>query len=99
MRKPRMSLDALEVQSFPTAGARAAARETGACFARSFENHGFYRDDPVTRDGKVWTFSGETERATITFSNDDRTQTIAWEWKPDGAWLPFCDRVATRIDP
>lgn len=72
---------------------------TGAYFARSFENHGFYRHYPVTRDGDVWTFSGETERATVTFSDDGRTQTIVWEWKPDGAWLPLCDRTATRMDP
>lgn len=71
--------------------------QTGAYFARAFENHGFYRDYPVTREGKVWAFNGQTERATITFSDEDRTQPIVWEWKPDGAWLPLCDRVATRL--
>ena len=84
---------------FDTLSVMGVDAENGAWFARSFENHGFYRDYPVTREGKVWTFSGETERATITFSDDDRTQTIAWEWKPQGTWLPLCDRVATRIDP
>ena len=84
---------------FDTLSVMGVDPESGAWFARSFENHGFYRDYPVTRDGKVWTFAGETERATVTFSDDDRTQTIAWEWKPEGAWLPLCDRVATRIDP
>jgi hypothetical protein len=71
---------------------------TGAMFARSFENHGFSRDYAVTRDGKVWTLSGATERATIVFSDDDRTQTITWEWKPADRWLPLCDRIARRID-
>ncbi|WP_420125535.1 hypothetical protein [Longimicrobium sp.] len=84
---------------FDTLSVMGVDPERGGYFARSFENHGFYRDYPVTREGKVWTFSGQTERATITFSDDDRTQTIAWEWKPEGAWLPLCDRVATRTDP
>jgi hypothetical protein len=84
---------------FDTLSVMGVDPETGACFARGFENHGFYRNYAVTREGKVWTLSGETERATITFSDDDRTQTIAWEWKPGDAWLPLCDRVATRIDP
>lgn len=72
--------------------------ETGDYFARSFENHGFFRHYRVIREGKTWRFEGETERASITFSDDDRTQTIAWEWKPAGDWLPLCDRIATRID-
>jgi hypothetical protein len=70
----------------------------GGYFARSFENHGFYRHYHVTRDGRTWTISGEHERARIEFSDDDRTQTIAWEWRPDGEWLPLCDRVARRTD-
>jgi hypothetical protein len=32
----------------------------------------------VTVDGNVWTFSGETERARIEFSDDGRRQTITW---------------------
>ena len=67
-------------------------------FARSFEPNCLPREYAVSRDGKVWTLSGDTERATITFSDDDRTQTIVWEWKPADRWLPLCDRVAKRID-
>jgi hypothetical protein len=89
-------LSALCSTPFPSwAGTRRAANTSRAASRTT----GFYRDYPVTRVGKVWTFSGKTERATITFSDDDRTQTIAWEWKPAGTWLPLCDRVATRIDP
>ncbi len=84
---------------FDTLSVMGVDPETGGYVARAFENHGFYRHYPVARDGNVWTFSGETERATIVFSDDGRTQTITWEWKPDGAWLPLCDRVATRTDP
>jgi hypothetical protein len=40
------------------------------------------------------------ERATITFSDDNRRQRIVWEWRqtPDGEWLPLCERVAVRTD-
>lgn len=70
--------------------------QTGRYFARSFENHGFYRRYEVAVDGQVWTFSGNLERARIAFSADGRTQTIRWEWRPKRQWLPLCDRVAHR---
>lgn len=71
--------------------------KTGSYFAQSFENHGFERRYDVSVNGAVWTISGEHERATITFSQDGRRQDIVWEWRPHDAWLPLCDRVATRI--
>lgn len=64
-------------------------------FARSFENHGFYRHYEVANEGRIWTFSGELERARIEFSADFSIQTILW--KPQGSWLPLCDRVARRV--
>ena len=70
---------------------------TGDYFAHGFENHGFERRYAVKMDGRRWTLSGEFERATITFSEDGRTQEIVWEWKPADKWLPLCDRVATRL--
>ena len=69
---------------------------SGRYFARTFENHGFYRHYEVTVDGNVWTFGGDTERASIAFSDDNARQTIQWEWRPHDVWLPLCDRVATR---
>ncbi len=66
-------------------------------FAQSFENHGFHRHYEVVVDGRTWVFSGHTERARIEFSADGNTQTIAWEWRRDDAWLPLCDRIATRM--
>jgi hypothetical protein len=69
----------------------------GRYFARTFENHGFYRDYDVTAEGRVWTVSGETERARIEFSDDGKRQEITWEWRPEGLWLPLCDRIATRM--
>jgi hypothetical protein len=69
---------------------------TGGYFVRSFENHGFYRHYDLAVDGRVWTITGKMERARIEFRGDGRTQTIAWEWRRKGRWLPLCDRVASR---
>ena len=71
---------------------------TGEYFAQSFENHGFERRYRLSKDGDRWTIDGEHERANITFRDSGRTQDIVWEWKPEGEWLPLCDRVARRID-
>ena len=74
--------------------------DDGAYFSRGFENHGYYRDYQVTRDGDTWRFEGPTERATITFEAGGRRQAVTWEWKPAGpagAWLPLCDRTAERV--
>ncbi len=72
--------------------------KSGDYFSSGFENHGFYRDYRMTADENVWRILGETERATIEFTDDARRQQIHWEWKPGDQWLPLCDRVATRID-
>jgi hypothetical protein len=68
----------------------------GRYFARTFENHGFYRHYDMAVEGKVWTIDGKSERARIEFSSDGRQQVITWEWRPQRAWLPLCDRVATK---
>lgn len=83
---------------FDTLSIMGVDAETGVYFARTFENHGFYRHYKLSVDGKVWTLTGETERATTTFSEDNRRQDIIWEWRPNGRWLPLCERVATRTD-
>jgi hypothetical protein len=83
---------------FDTLSVMGVDAKTGRYFARSFENHGFYRHYDVDVDGQVWMLTGETERARIEFSADGRTQTIAWEWRPYDQWLPLCDRVAQRED-
>lgn len=71
---------------------------TDQCFARTFENHGFYRHYKLTVDDRIWLLEGETERARTVFDANGNTQTITWEWLRDGKWLSLCDRVATRID-
>lgn len=72
--------------------------EAGRYFARTIENHGFARDYTMAVDGRIWTLSGERERATYRFSEDGRTQHISWEWKPGQEWLPLHDRNAHLID-
>ena len=81
---------------FDTISIMGVDAKTGRYVARSFENHGFYREYDVSHDGRVWTFTGDTERARIEFSDDGRRQTITWEWRPEDKWLPLCDRVAIR---
>jgi hypothetical protein len=67
---------------------------------RSYENHGFIRDYITLVDGNTWTFTGDTERARIEFTNSGQTQKIAWEWRQPGEeWLPLCDREAKRVGP
>lgn len=83
---------------FDTLSVMGVDPDSGEYFARAFENHGFYRNYRVTRDGDVWSLHGESERARIAFQDDDRTQVLAWEWKRDGVWLPLCDRTAKRVD-
>ncbi len=67
-------------------------------FARTFENHGFYRHYRLSVDDRIWVLEGETERARTVFDASGSTQTITWEWLRGGKWLPLCDRVATRVD-
>ncbi len=83
---------------FDTLSILGADDDAGHYFSRSVENHGFYRHYALRADGVTWTLTGETERATTTFSDDNRKQTVVWEWKVDGKWLPLCDRTATRQD-
>ncbi|WP_310570535.1 hypothetical protein [Gemmatimonas sp.] len=83
---------------FDTLSVMGVDANTGHHFARTFENHGFYRHYDVLVDRRVWTITGERERAQIEFSEDGRTQTIAWEWRPKDRWLPLCDRIARRQD-
>jgi hypothetical protein len=83
---------------FDTLSVLGVDARTGRHFARSFENHGFYRHYDVTVDARVWTLAGDSERARIEFSADGRTQTITWEWRHADRWLPLCDRVAQRED-
>ncbi len=74
--------------------------DEGRYFARTFDNHGFYRNYPMTVEGNVWTMSGRTERARIEFSADGERQTITWEWCVEGyvaaAVRPRCHQGVIR---
>ena len=83
---------------FDTLSVMGVDSATRGYFARTFDNHGFYRHYELTRDRNVWSLTGKTERARIEFQNGDRTQIISWEWQPQANWLPLCDRQASRID-
>lgn len=83
---------------FDTLSLMGVDAKTGRYFARSIENHGFYRDYALAVDGRTWTLTGDRERARIEFSADGNTQSIAWEWRPEDGWLPLCDRIARRDD-
>lgn len=83
---------------FDTLSIMGVDAQTGRTFAQTFENHGFARRYDVSVEGRIWTFSGEFERARIELSEDGRKQTITWEWRPHDRWLPLCDRVAVRDD-
>lgn len=76
-----------------------SSKHTGRWHTGEFDNGGFHRQYELTTDGNRWTISGGAiERAEITFSEDNRGQTIRWEWKPVRTWEPLCDRVAERHD-
>ena len=64
---------------------------------RSFDSQGNTGTYQLTvRDG-IWTFTGETERATVAVSGDGRTMTANWERSADGStWLPWMDVTLTK---
>ena len=88
----------LDGAPFDTLSVIGVEEDGSGYFARSFENHGFYRHYVLSVDGATWTLTGDTERATTIFSNGNRKQDIVWEWKVDGKWLPLCERTAVRQD-
>jgi len=71
--------------------------ERASCFSWSVDNAGFANEYWGEADGDTWRFTGKQARATIMFSDDGRTQTHHWEFKPEGKWITLCHGVATRI--
>ena len=72
-------------------------QSTGEYSSYNVDNLGFARTYRVTRDDRVWSFSGDWERATMRFDDDNRTLTIDWEVTKDGStWLPLCHLDATK---
>jgi hypothetical protein len=84
--------------AFDTLSLIGVDQETGRYVMRTFDNGGHFRQYELTVADDQWTIIGSTERATIVFTDDNRRQTIHWEWKPGDEWVPLCDRVAIRRD-
>jgi len=83
---------------FDTIGFIGWDSDRGTYFSWSVENHGFAREYLLEVDGATWTFTGDQERATITFADNGRTQTHYWEMLSEGSWIPLCDRIATPVN-
>jgi hypothetical protein len=70
---------------------------TNAYVAQTVDNLGFARTYRVTPSDDAWTFTGDWERATMRFGDDDRRMTIDWDVRRDGAtWVPLCHLEATK---
>jgi hypothetical protein len=70
----------------------------GHYVSHAVENHGHYRRYVIHVVDRVWTLTAELERARIEFSEDLRTQSVVWEWRPFGdEWLPLCERTNVRV--
>ncbi|KAB2342498.1 DUF1579 family protein [Actinomadura rudentiformis] len=71
---------------------------TGTYPMRSFDNQGdFVTMHATVDDHGVWTFAGETERATLTVAEDGTTMSAKWERTDDGStWLHWMDMAFTR---
>jgi hypothetical protein len=63
---------------------------------RSFDSQGnFGTHEARVRDG-IWTFAGESERATVLVSDDGNTMTANWERSDGARWLPWMDVTLTK---
>jgi hypothetical protein len=60
-------------------------------FAHHYDNLGYAREYLVTVSGRMWTYSGRYERATIELSADGLSYSETWEMSTDGtSWRPLC---------
>ena len=67
-------------------------------FAHNYDNLGYARSYAVALTGRIWTFSGEFERATFAFGEDGDRYQETWELTRDGrTWLPLGALEATRF--
>lgn len=94
MQDERAMISGVAFETFSILGVEPGADSQ---FARTFDNHGFYRHYHMSVENRIWMLAGKTERARTVFDADGNTQTIEWEWLQGGKWLPLCDRVARRV--
>lgn len=66
---------------------------------RSFDSQGNFQTMQATVDKEgVWTFAGETSRATLTIAKDGDSMNAYWEQTKDGKkWSPWMDMKFTKI--
>lgn len=71
---------------------------TGKYPMHSYDNHGNTSVNQATENNGAWTFTGEKERGTFTFSKDGNVISGTWESSEDGkAWTPWMDIKLTKI--
>ncbi|MCG5217294.1 DUF1579 family protein [Streptosporangium soli] len=73
--------------------------ETRTYPMRSFDNRGdFGTMRASVNDNGIWTFAGETERATLVIAEDHTTMTAKWERIDNGSdWLHWMDMTFTKV--
>ena len=71
--------------------------ERGSYFMRSFDSQGGTGEMQArVRDGGTWTFEGDAERFTGTFSDGGETLSGRWERREEEQWLPWMDVRLTK---
>jgi hypothetical protein len=71
--------------------------KAGNYVMHAFDSIGFAREYTGTVEGNVWHFKGESERVTLTWSDDNKHLVTLWENSTDGKqWLPLCKTEQTK---
>ncbi|HEX6243496.1 MAG TPA: hypothetical protein VFZ61_21435 [Polyangiales bacterium] len=72
--------------------------EYGDTFAHHYDNLGYARQYKLELHERVWTFQGDSERATYEFDATRSTYRELWELTRDGeSWRPLCVLEALRL--
>jgi hypothetical protein len=72
--------------------------DSGALFARHFDNLGYERKYALSIESGVWRFVGRFERAVLVFGQDGMSYEERWELSKDGVeFVPLCEMRATKL--
>ena len=67
-------------------------------FADNFDNLGFHRRYRLVVRDRLWTFTGEFERAKLVFDEDGNEFTQTWEISSDGRdFRPLCELRGSKV--
>jgi hypothetical protein len=84
-----------EYKSIEIIGYDAARKVYTLTFFDSWGGTGRY---DATVQGNVWTYSGDSRRATVIVSEDGQTMTGDWQMSFDGSeWHPWMDITSTKV--